>query len=153
MGITEKQRGQIVRGNAALPTSDDQVTHRTVTTLTAAQIKALKTTPLAIVAAPGAGKANVIVEIFAAHNFLTTSFAGSNNLEFRYTSSNGAKATADIDANFLLATANAYRSVKGVVTELTPVVNAPIVANVPTADPTQGLGSVTVKAFYRTITV
>lgn len=164
MGIAAKIRGKAVygyvqalsgmqSGNAVLPTYNDCVIKRSETTLTAAQLKALNTTPISIVDAPGSGKANVVVEIFATHTFLTTSFAGSNNLEFRYTTSNGSKVTADINASFLLATATAYRSVKGVVTELTPVANAPICAFVPTADPTQGLGSVKVQVYYRTITV
>lgn len=164
MGITDKERGSKVFGhvtgltgitskNATLPSEVDQVTQRASVTLTAAEVKALKTTPQALVAAPGSGKANVVVEIFATHNFTTTSFTGSNNLEFRYTSSNGAKVTADIDAAFLLATEDTYKSVKGVVTEQTPVANAPIVVNVPTADPAQGLGTVKVQVYYRTITV
>jgi hypothetical protein len=95
----------------------------------------------------------VPVQIFAKHTFLTTHFTGSNDLEFRFTSSNGAKVSADIDSAFLLATATAYRSVSGIVTELTPVVNAPIVVDVPTANPAQGLGSITFQVFYRTITV
>lgn len=164
MGTTGKQRGGKVFGrvqtlssmqnvNATLPSEDDQVIKRASTTLTAAQVKALNTTPRSILAAPGAGKANVIVEIFATHNFLTTSFAGSNDLEFHYTSSSGAKVTADMDNAFLLATEDAYSAVKGVVTNYTPVENAPIAVNVATGDPTQGLGSVNFKVYYRTITL
>jgi hypothetical protein len=153
MGITDKQRGKKIFGAQDMLSQADLLVRKATKTLTTAQVKALYTTPIALVAAPGAGKANVVVEIFAKHTFLTTSFAGSNNLEFRYTSSNGAKVSADIDAAFLLGTATGYRSVKGVVTELTPVVNAPISINVPSADPTQGLGSLTVQVFYRTITV
>lgn len=153
MGITSKTRGKHLVGDQDNLQRPDSVLRRRATTLTAAQIKALYTTPQVLVPAPGSGKCNVVVEIFAKHNFTTTAFAGSNNLEFRYTSSSGAKVSADINASFLLATANALRSVKGVTTELTPVENAPIVADVPTADPTQGLGSVTVQVYYRTITI
>lgn len=153
MGITSKVRGKVISGDQDLLSRPDVVIRRRATTLTAAQVKALNTTPQSLVPAPGTGKANVVLQIFAKNTFLTTAFAGSNNLEFRYTSSNGAKVSADIDAAFMLATATAYRSVTGVTTELTPVVNAPIVIDVPTADPTQGLGSLTVQVFYRTITV
>jgi hypothetical protein len=153
MGITDKQRGKKVFGAQDLLSQADLVLRKATKTLTAAEVKALYTTPQVLVAAPGAGKANVPVQIFAKHTFLTTHFTGSNDLEFRFTSSNGAKVSADIDSAFLLATATAYRSVSGIVTELTPVVNAPIVVDVPTANPAQGLGSITFQVFYRTITV
>jgi hypothetical protein len=153
MGVISKIRGKQIVGAQDLLSEADRVIRRAATTLTAAQVKALNTTPRSLVTAPGAGKANVVLQIFAKHTFLTTSFAGSNNLEFRYTSSNGAKVSADIDAAFLLGTATGYRSVTGVTTELTPVVNAPIVIDTPSADLTQGLGSLTVQVFYRTITV
>jgi hypothetical protein len=153
MGITDKQRGKKIFGAQDLLSQEYAIIRKATTTLTAAQIKALYTTPLAVVAAPGAGKANVVVNIFAKHTFLTTSFAGSNKMEFRYTSSNGAKVSADLDNALLLLTATGYRHIGGVATDLIPVVNAPIVVNVPTADPTQGLGSVRLDVYYRTLTV
>jgi len=150
MGIISKIRGRAVYG-------DVQTLYgglgKQVLALTATQVKNLYTTPLAIVPAPGAGKVTSVVEVVAKYVFGTTAFTGSNNLEFRYTSSNGAKVSADIDAAFLLAASGTnYRTVKGVVTELTPVANAPIVVNVPSANPGQGLGTLTLTVFYRTIT-
>lgn len=153
MGVVHKVRGKVLYGAQDLLDQADLITRKQTTTLTATQIKALHTTPLAIVSAPGAGKANVVVNIFAKHTFLTTSFAGSNKLEFRYTSSDGAKCAADMDNALLLATETAYRHVTGQEADMVPVVNAPITISVPTGDPTQGLGSVTVQVFYRTITV
>jgi hypothetical protein len=153
MGIVEKVRGKSLKGSfqelQAIGTGV-KVAERT---LTAAELKALYTTPLALVAAPGATKCLAVVEVFAKYVFTTTAFTGSNNLEFRYTSSNGAKATADINASFLLsASGTNYRSVKGIVTEQTPVVNAPIVIDVPSADPAQGLGTMKVTVVYRVVT-
>ena len=153
MGIVTKVRGKQIIGDQDILSRPDVVIRRRATTLTATQVKALNTTPQSVVPAPGAGKVNVVLEIFAKHTFLTTAFTGSNNLEFRYTSSNGAKAANDIDAAFLLQTATSYRTTRGVETDAVPVVNAPIVVDVPTADPAQGLGSVTVQVFYRTLTV
>jgi hypothetical protein len=154
MGITNKTRGKSIFGEMDLISRPDVVIRRRATSITAAQIKALNTTPLSIVPAPGTGKVNVPINIFLKYVFLTTAFTGSNNLEFRYTSSNGAKVSADVDASFLLsASGTNYRVVNNVDTEQTPVVNAPIVIDVPSADPAQGLGSLTVQVFYRTLTV
>jgi hypothetical protein len=167
MGIIQKLRGTTVsttvKGTTVQGVTVREVTAAGVTTgsaaeksttdLTAAQIKALYTTPLALVSAPGAGKIISVLNIVVKYVFGTTAFTGSNNLEFRYTSSNGAKVTADVDAALLLAASGTnYRSVAGVVTELTPVANAPIVVNVPTANPAQGLGTASITVYYRTLT-
>lgn len=152
MGITSKTRGKTVVGTIDNLSDPQDVTRSATVTLTAAQVKALYTTPQVIIPAPGASKAIALIEVYAKHTFLTTAFAGSNKLEFRYTSSNGAKVTADMDNAILLQTATAYRAVKAVVTDLVPVLNAPIVVDVPSADPTQGLGSLKLTAFYRVVT-
>lgn len=153
MGVTEKVRGKKIFGAIDLLQQADLLVRKTTTTLTATQIKALHTTPLSVVAAPGTGKANIVVNIFAKHTFLTTSFAGSNKLEFRYTSSSGAKASVDLDNAILLLTATGYREVPGLAADGIATDNAPITISVPTGDPTQGLGSLTVQVFYRTITI
>jgi len=154
MGIINKTRGKSIFGEMDLLSRPDVIIRRRATTITAAEIKALNTTPLSIVPTPGAGKVNVPMLIFAKYTFLTTAFTGSNNLEFRYTSSNGAKVSADLDAAFLLsASGTNYRTLNPVTTEQTPVVNAPITISVPSADPAQGLGNLVVQVFYRTITV
>jgi hypothetical protein len=161
MGVISKQRGKVVVGeasiigNTGLDVNDLAVNalQKAQRVLTAAEVKALYTTPLALVAAPGAGKVISVVEVFAKYVFGTTAFTGSNNLEFRYTSSSGAKVTADIDAALLLAASGTnYRKVSPIEAEITPVANAPIVIGVPTGNPAQGLGALTITVYYRTIT-
>jgi hypothetical protein len=151
MGVISKIRGKSIIGTEDRLYDPQNVLRTATVSLTNAQSKALATTPQVLVAAPGAGKCIAVVEIYAKNTFLTTAFAGTNTLEFRYTSSNGAKVSADIDAAFLLVTATAYRSLKGVATELTPVLNAPIVVDT-TGDATQGLGSLKFTVQYKVVT-
>lgn len=112
--------------------------------LTPTQVKALFTTPQTLVAAKGSGTIINVHRITFASTFLTTAYAGANNLEFRYTGAAGAKVTADIAAAVLnFASGTQYNLVAGVTSALVQVANAPIVVCVPTADPTAGLSTVT----------
>lgn len=131
--------------------ASDAMAEATVT-LTANQVKALFATPITLVAAQGAGTYIVVDEIRFKLAFTTTQYAGANALEFRYTNGSGAKVTADISSGSLNSNATAYRSVKGVTTELTPVLNAPVVVAVPVANPTNGDSPVTLVVRYHVVT-
>lgn len=120
--------------------------------LTAAQIKAIHTTPITAVAAPGAGKYISVDEIRWNMTYGSIAFTGSNNLEFRYTDGSGAKVSADLAAATLNAAANAIRSIKPVTTELTPVLNAAVVIVAPVADPGAGNSTATVTIRYHVVT-
>jgi hypothetical protein len=125
-----------------------------LTTISAAQVKALFTTPIDLVVAPGAGKINVVDRITFASTFNTTAYAGANNLEFRYTNAAGAKVTADMAAATLnFAAGVKYSTVAGVVTELLPVVNSKIVVCVPVANPTLGDSIVKIRTDYKVFTL
>ncbi len=112
--------------------------------LTPAEVKALHTTPISLVVSQGTGTIINVHRISFASTFLTTAYAGANNLEFRYTGASGAKVTADIaSATLNFTTGTKYALVAGVTTELTQVAASPIVVVVPVADPTAGLSTVT----------
>lgn len=122
--------------------------------LTSAEILALSTTPIALIAAPGAGKVIIVDRIVGTSTFVTAAYTGANALEFRYTNASGAKVTADIAAAFInVASGTLTHTVGGLVAELVAVSNAAIVVRVPTADPAAGSGNIKLQIAYREVPV
>ena len=120
-------------------------------TLTSAQILALNTTPVTLIEA--FLNSNIIVEgITARLNFNTTAYTGANALEFRYTNASGVKVTADLSSAFLNSAATAYASVAGIEAQITPVLNAPIIIVVPTANPATGNSTLDLFIRFKVIT-
>ena len=139
-------------GYVQFPDLDPAILQASQVTLTAAQIKALNTTPIMLIPARGAGTIIDIESIVAKLVYGSVAFTGANAIETRFTNGSGAKVAADIGSTFLNGTANAIDHVGGVVTELTPVANAAVVLAVPTANPGAGDSTLVVTAFYRVIT-
>lgn len=123
-------------------------------TLTAAQVKALFTTPITLVASPGSGRVTIVEGITFGSTFVSAAYAGANALEFRYTNASGAKVTADIpSATLNFSSGTKYSHVAGVTTELIAVANAVIVVCIPTANPTLGDSPVKFSVRYRVLTL
>lgn len=120
--------------------------------LTSAQVLALHTTPVTLVPAFGAASVIIVDSIDAKLAYNTTTYTGANALEFRYTDGSGTKVSADMASSFIDSVATAYDHVAGVVTELTPVANKPVVVAVPTANPAAGNSTITFITKYRVVT-
>lgn len=134
--------------------SDSQDAVESVT-LTAAQVKLLNTTPITLVAAPGAGKALMLLDAVLFLDYATAAYDGiaaGEDLNIRYTDGSGALlATIETDP-FLTATADAVRYVQPTTTAaVTPVANAPLVLFMATGNIATGDSPLKVRVRYRVI--
>lgn len=117
------------------------------TTLSAAQVLASFTTPIAIVAAPGANKAIVVHRVTAYLDYGSAAYATNTTMEVRYTNGSGTKVSADI-ASLLAATADKIQSVGGIEAETTLTANAAVVIRTATGNPVTGDSPIYVSVDY-----
>lgn len=139
-------------GNTALAgtlTQNSIVKQTTTVNLTAAQIIAMGTTPVEIVAAPGAGKCTIVDNITFKMVTTATAFTGGGAIEFRYTDASGTKVTADVAAAVVTAGAGtSFTNVRGIEASLTCTANAAIVVRNPTAAFAAGTGTAVITIDY-----
>ena len=120
--------------------------------LTSAQVLALNTTPITLVAAPWAWKFINVLSIVGTVDYNSAAYATNVTLEFRYTNGSGTKVTADIAA-LIDATADKAVAVKGIEAALVLTDNAPVVVRTATGNPATGNSPVKFKVVYETITL
>ena len=124
-------------------------------TLTAAEIKALNTTPQVLLPAPGVGFFNSIDHIVAFLNYSTAVFTGGNALRFCETNGAGTSIAEDISSAFLNSAVDIVAEVSGSVYwgQVTRLLNVPLVVVVPVADPggATAASTLTFTIFYKTI--
>ena len=123
--------------------------------LTAAQVKALKTTPQTLVSAPGANKYVQVEKIIGHLDYSGAVFTGANNLEFRETDGSGTKISADLTSTFLNTAADITVETSGIEAQTTRLLDQPIVVAVPVADPggASATSTLTLIVIYRIIKV
>lgn len=136
--------GSITQNGAAKQTA--------VVALTAAQIIAMGTTPVSLIAAPGAGKCIIVDNISFKMVTTATAFTGGGAVEFRYTDASGTKVTADIAGAVITAGAGtSFTNVRGIEASLTGTANAAIVIRNGTAAFAAGTGSATLTIDYHVV--
>lgn len=122
-------------------------------TLTTAQVKALNATPISLVAAPGAGKANILIDALAWLDYATTAYDGiaaGEDVAIRYTDGNGL-IVAEIEATgFLDQAADEYRHVYPLADAAKEVIaNAALVAHMKTGEIATGDSPLKLRIRYR----
>jgi len=121
--------------------------------LTAAQIIAMYTTPVSLMAAPGTGMAIIVDNITFKMTRTATAFTGGGAVEFRYTDASGAKVSADVAAALVTTggAGTAFANVRGIEASVTPVANAAIVVTNADAVFAAGTGTAVVTIQYHIV--
>lgn len=137
-----------------LVTQDSQLQEASVT-ITTAQLKALNTTPIELIAAPGEGYALALDSAVLFLDYATTAYDGiasGEDLNIRYTDGSGALvATIETDP-FLTSTADALRYVQPTTAAaITPAANAALVLYMATGNIATGDSPLKLKLYYRVI--
>lgn len=139
-------------GNAGLTgtlTQNGVLKQSTTVSLTAAQLIAMGTTPVSIVAAPGVGKCTIVDNITFKMVTTATAFTGGGAVEFRYTDASGTKVTADVAGAVVTAgTGTSFTNVRGIEASLTCTANAPVVIRNATAAFAAGTGTALITIDY-----
>lgn len=119
--------------------------------ITPAQLKACRTTPIELVAAPGAGYVNEFLDAFFIYDYEAAYTETADNLVARFTNGSGAIASTTLETTGLLdATSDQIRTFKQITTDITPVANSAIVLHNTGDGEFGGTGSpVRIKVAYR----
>lgn len=124
--------------------------------LTTAQVKALSTTAVPVIAAPGANKIVVLHSLLLQYIYVTAAYTigSATNLQAKYTDNSGAAASGTQAVTGMLDQAsNQVRLMQANPTSVTPVANAAVVLALAGADVTTGSGTISYFATYSVHTV
>jgi len=163
-GVLKAANGVIaaaVAGTDYVAPTDETAVRTAQVTLTAAQLKALYTSPQTIVAAPGPGKAIMVLGAIAKYTYATAAFSGGSSPALYINGYSGAgwavvPAFTQGPGNALLAaTADkmSYGFPAGGGADLANLSNQPLVFAGSAADHTAGGGSLTLTVRYMIVTV
>lgn len=135
----------------------NRIFHESKVAIANAACRTLNATPVQVIPAPGVGKAIVDISVQAKLVYATAAFdsvGAGDDLAFKYTDGSGAKVCGDIETvGWLDQSSSAWRATGPVVTSMTPVANAPVVAQILTGEiyGAAGGGSLVIRAQYRIV--
>lgn len=121
-------------------------------TLTPAQILASFTTPVQLIAAPGAGYVIAVESVTASIAYVSAAYATNTTQKISYTNGAGAAVTANLAA-IVTATADKVVRVSGIEAETVLTANAAVVISTLTGNPTAGDSPLTVSVTYRVLPI
>lgn len=128
-----------------------------IVTVSSAALLALNATPATLVAAPGAGKALILVGAELWLDYGGTAYAGiaaGEDLAIKYSDAAGATLATVEATGFLDATADAFRYVAPTTTAaFTPVADAPLVLHMLTGEIITGNSPLKLRVLYRELTL
>ena len=139
---------------ASLSASVDERILKTTVTLTAAQIKALGATPIALIAAPGAGKSIVVEKAVFRFNWVGVQYANGSALSLIYDTGSTNLLAGTLAATFLTAPTAAVVSdaaIGALGTQLELVQNKSVKIKAASTEFATGNSTMTVVLFYRVV--
>lgn len=121
--------------------------------LTAAQVKALNTTPISLVAAPGSGLGIIVDFVYASLVYVSATYScNAGGASLFYTDGSGTAVGIALTQAFIqTSSGTAHLHVRGSATALAPVANAAIVIKAASTDPTTGDSLIKVLTYYRVV--
>lgn len=123
-----------------------------VKTITTAQILALNTTPIELVAAPGSGLVLIPVALYATMTYATATYsANAAGFSVRYTNGSGQTCAMTLTQAFIQQTASALFHIVAGATGIVPVANAALVLYADTANPTTGDSALKIQVWHRVV--
>lgn len=159
MANTNRQTYGVAAAADFEPDEGEHLVSHVDVTLTAAQVLALNATPITVVKAPGAGKANIFEGAVIFLDYNSAAYAGiaaGEDLAFKYTDGSGLQVGSCEATGFLDLTADAfrfvhpYRAASGV-SDIVAVANAAIVIQMLTGEITTGDSPVKLRVYYRVV--
>lgn len=153
-GFLQDGEGLFLKNSASILRDSGSQGLQATVTLTAAQILALHSTPISIIAAPGAGKAILPTKVEAFYDYNSAAYANiasGDDLFLKYTDGSGGTTVTIETTGFIDQTTDQHRFTLNSGT-ITPTANAALVASLGGAV-TDGNGTVTLRVEYDVVTL
>lgn len=131
---------------------DPGVLQQVTPTITAAQIKALNSTPITLVSAPGTGKFIELVSCVSEFQFVSTQYTGSYSIVIQLNSVTVGTITSSLSMNAFVANQMLTAQATGIVTNTLPSstsLNAALTLFASTGNPASGDGTLLLHVQYR----